>query len=121
MVTTSAGNHSQALAYQAGKLGVPVTVFMPCTAPLVKVSSFRPRGGAREVMERLNSSEDFDCLNLDHIRRVEPIFSSFKSHCRHTALITLFGALFTKLKSSNSVDNFQKPLAECHKKSFIFT
>jgi len=39
VVTTSAGNHSQAMAYQAGKLNIPVTVFMPETAPRVKVNS----------------------------------------------------------------------------------
>ena len=37
VITTSAGNHSQAMAYQGGKLGVPITVVMPIQAPLVKV------------------------------------------------------------------------------------
>ncbi|XP_039274664.2 L-threonine ammonia-lyase-like isoform X1 [Styela clava] len=41
VVTTSAGNHAQAMAFQGGKLGIPVTVVMPKTAPLVKVSSCR--------------------------------------------------------------------------------
>ena len=38
VITTSAGNHAQALAHQGSKLGIPVTVVMPCQAPLVKVS-----------------------------------------------------------------------------------
>lgn len=38
VITTSAGNHAQALAHQGRKLKVPVTVVMPKTAPLVKVS-----------------------------------------------------------------------------------
>ena len=37
VITTSAGNHAQALAYQGSKLGIPVTVVMPVQAPLVKV------------------------------------------------------------------------------------
>lgn len=41
VVTTSAGNHAQAMAFQGGKLGIPVTVVMPKTAPLVKVTSCR--------------------------------------------------------------------------------
>uniref|UniRef100_H2YW48 L-serine ammonia-lyase n=1 Tax=Ciona savignyi TaxID=51511 RepID=H2YW48_CIOSA len=39
VVTTSAGNHAQALAYQGRKLNIPVTVVMPNQAPLVKVNS----------------------------------------------------------------------------------
>lgn len=39
VVTTSAGNHAQALAHQGRKLKVPVTVVMPKTAPLVKINS----------------------------------------------------------------------------------
>nr|XP_002129370.1 uncharacterized protein LOC100178137 [Ciona intestinalis] len=39
VVTTSAGNHAQALAYQGRKLNIPVTVVMPMQAPLVKVNS----------------------------------------------------------------------------------
>lgn len=39
VITTSAGNHAQALAHQGRKLKVPVTVVMPKTAPLVKINS----------------------------------------------------------------------------------
>jgi len=44
VVTTSAGNHSQALTYQGSKLGVPVTVFMPGHTPVVKVESCKNLG-----------------------------------------------------------------------------
>lgn len=37
VITTSAGNHAQAMAYQGGKFNIPVTVVMPKTAPVVKV------------------------------------------------------------------------------------
>ncbi|MDT8369206.1 MAG: threonine ammonia-lyase [Longimicrobiales bacterium] len=38
IVTASAGNHAQAVAYHAQRLGIPCTVVMPETAPLVKVT-----------------------------------------------------------------------------------
>lgn len=36
VIAASAGNHAQALAYHGGKLGVPVVVVMPLSAPIVK-------------------------------------------------------------------------------------
>lgn len=39
VITTSAGNHAQALAYQSLKLGIEATVVMPLQAPIVKVSN----------------------------------------------------------------------------------
>ena len=37
VIAASAGNHAQGLAYHGAKLGVPVTIVMPKTTPLVKV------------------------------------------------------------------------------------
>ncbi len=48
VVTASAGNHAQALAYHGGRLGIPVTVVMPQGAPLTKVTNTR-RYGARVI------------------------------------------------------------------------
>jgi threonine dehydratase len=39
IVTASAGNHAQAVAYHGRRLGIPVTVVMPEHTPLVKVSN----------------------------------------------------------------------------------
>lgn len=44
VVTASAGNHGQALAYHGGRLGIPVTVVMPVMAPLTKVTNTRGYG-----------------------------------------------------------------------------
>lgn len=44
VITMSAGNHAQALAYHARRLGVAATVVMPVTTPLVKVSRTRALG-----------------------------------------------------------------------------
>ena len=43
-IAASAGNHALALSYHVGQLGVPVTVIMPTTAPLVKVNKCRKLG-----------------------------------------------------------------------------
>jgi threonine dehydratase len=42
--TMSAGNHGQALAYHAHRLGVPATVVMPCNTPFVKIEQTRSHG-----------------------------------------------------------------------------
>jgi threonine dehydratase len=44
VVTASAGNHAQAVAYAAGALGVPCTVFMPEAAPIAKLEGARSLG-----------------------------------------------------------------------------
>jgi threonine dehydratase len=50
VVAPSAGNHAQAVAYHAGRLGIAATVVMPENAPLVKVSNTE-RYGARVVQQ----------------------------------------------------------------------
>ncbi len=50
VVTASAGNHAQAVAYHANRLGIPATVVMPETTPLIKVSKTREYG-ANVVMK----------------------------------------------------------------------
>lgn len=44
VVTASAGNHAQAVAYHGARLGVPVEVVMPEHTPLVKVANTRNFG-----------------------------------------------------------------------------
>src|SRR6218665_1950568 len=44
VIAASAGNHSQALAYHAGRLGVPVTIVMPASTPAIKVSKTESHG-----------------------------------------------------------------------------
>lgn len=46
VVTASAGNHAQAVAYHSQRLGIPASVVMPEATPLVKVANAR-RFGAR--------------------------------------------------------------------------
>src|ERR1700704_6401475 len=38
VIAMSAGNHAQALAYHAARLGIPATIVMPVTTPFVKIA-----------------------------------------------------------------------------------
>lgn len=44
LVTSSAGNHAQGVAYAAKELGVKATIVMPVTTPFIKVDSTRNYG-----------------------------------------------------------------------------
>jgi len=44
VIAASAGNHAQGLAYHGKRLGVPVTIVMPNTTPLVKVMQTEGHG-----------------------------------------------------------------------------
>jgi threonine dehydratase len=59
VITASAGNHGQAVAYHASRLGIAVTVVMPEATPLVKVTSAR-RFGAEVVLQGANYDEAAD-------------------------------------------------------------
>ncbi len=48
LITASAGNHAQGVAYAAKKYGVKATVVMPTTTPLIKVN--RTKGYGAEVI-----------------------------------------------------------------------
>ncbi|MCI8398203.1 MAG: threonine ammonia-lyase [Oscillibacter sp.] len=44
LITASAGNHAQGVAYAAQTAGVPATIVMPTTTPLVKVNNTKEYG-----------------------------------------------------------------------------
>ena len=44
VITMSAGNHAQAVAYHASRLGIPSTFVMPVTTPFVKIAATRSHG-----------------------------------------------------------------------------
>src|SRR5688572_4141892 len=56
VVAASAGNHAQAVAFHAGRLGIAATVVMPTAAPLVKIQAARDFG-ARVVLHGQNYDE----------------------------------------------------------------
>src|SRR5882757_6382234 len=44
VIAASAGNHAQGLAYHGARLGIPVTIVMPRTTPMIKVEHTRAFG-----------------------------------------------------------------------------
>jgi threonine dehydratase len=65
VIAASAGNHAQGLSYHGRRLGVPVTIVMPKTTPMVKVMQTESVGGT-VVLE----GESFDEAQA-HARRLE--------------------------------------------------
>ncbi|MFM9977481.1 MAG: threonine ammonia-lyase [Sphingomonadaceae bacterium] len=65
VIAASAGNHAQGLAYHGARLGVPVTIVMPQTTPMVKVMQTEGHG-ATVVLE----GETFDAAYA-HARLLE--------------------------------------------------
>jgi len=56
VVAMSAGNHAQAVAYHAGRLGVSATIVMPKNTPFVKITNTQ-KLGATVVLDGMNLSE----------------------------------------------------------------
>jgi threonine dehydratase len=44
VIAMSAGNHAQAVAYHATRLGIPSTIVMPVTTPFVKIEATQAHG-----------------------------------------------------------------------------
>ncbi|MBV1689157.1 threonine ammonia-lyase [Novosphingobium sp. G106] len=65
VIAASAGNHSQGLSYHGTRLGIPVTIVMPKTTPVVKVMQTEAVGG-KVVLE----GESFDEASA-HARKLE--------------------------------------------------
>ncbi|HSL69954.1 MAG TPA: threonine/serine dehydratase, partial [Longimicrobiales bacterium] len=65
VVTASAGNHAQAVAYHCHRLGIQATVVMPEETPLIKISNTR-RHGARIVLHGSNLAD-----SMVEARRIE--------------------------------------------------
>src|SRR6266567_3287558 len=56
VIAMSAGNHAQAVAYHASRLGIPATIVMPVTTPFVKVKATEAYG-AKVLLEGESVSE----------------------------------------------------------------
>jgi threonine dehydratase len=56
VIAMSAGNHAQAVAYHAARLGIPATIVMPVTTPFVKVDATKSCG-AEVVLDGESLSE----------------------------------------------------------------
>lgn len=56
VITASAGNHGQAVAFHAQRLGIPATVVMPVNTPIIKVQNTE-RSGAHALLQGANFDE----------------------------------------------------------------
>ena len=66
VVAMSAGNHAQAVAYHARRLGIPATIVMPETTPLVKAENTRAHGA--EVVLRGETLVESAIVAADLVR-----------------------------------------------------
>ncbi len=67
LITVSAGNHAQAVAWAAGQVGAPCAVVMPDDAPQSKVDAVKSYGG--EVIFHNDRATLFDKLNEEKDKR----------------------------------------------------
>ncbi len=72
LVTASAGNHAQAVAYHASRLGIRAEIWMPLTTPLVKVSSTQSHG-AEVVLHGTGFDETYEA-SLERCRERQATF-----------------------------------------------
>ena len=63
VIAASAGNHSQAVAYHASRLGVPAVIVMPASTPTIKVSQTESHGA-----EVILFGEMFDDAQAEALR-----------------------------------------------------
>src|SRR3979411_1226346 len=56
VIAMSAGNHAQAVAYHAARLGIPATIVMPVTTPFVKIEATQAYG-AQGVLDAESGAE----------------------------------------------------------------
>jgi len=72
LVTASAGNHAQAVAYHASRIGLRAEIWMPLTTPLVKVSSTQSHG-ADVVLHGTSFDETYEA-SLERCRERQATF-----------------------------------------------
>ncbi|MGH9451440.1 MAG: threonine ammonia-lyase [Terriglobia bacterium] len=66
VITASAGNHAQGVAYHASKLGIAAHIVMPLATPLVKVTATRNYGA-----EVILHGDNYDEAHAEAARRCE--------------------------------------------------
>src|SRR6266513_2196456 len=66
VISCSAGNHAQGIAYHAASLEIPATIVVPLGAPTVKIQNTRRHGAT--VIEGGTSVEEAASLAMDHGR-----------------------------------------------------
>ena len=75
VITASSGNHGQATAYVAGRLGIPAIIVLPEGAPAAKINAARSYGGEVIVGGDFNNPEEIlkKVLAIAQERNLAPI------------------------------------------------
>lgn len=64
VITASAGNHAQGVAFSAARLGVKAVIVVPVTTPQVKVDAVRAHGGP--TVEVIQAGESYSDAYAQH-------------------------------------------------------
>ncbi len=92
VIAASAGNHAQAVAFHAGRLGIRAQICMPLYTPLVKVTATREWGA-----EVILHGENFDEALAEALRRAEAEGLTFLHAFNDEAVIAGQGTLGLEL------------------------
>jgi threonine dehydratase len=68
VIAMSAGNHAQAVAYHAARLGIPATIVMPVTTPFVKVAATKSHGAEVVLHGETISESQSRCEEIQSAR-----------------------------------------------------
>ena len=68
VIAASAGNHSQAVAYHAARLGVPSTIVMPASTPTIKITQTESHGAEVILFGELFDDAYAEALRLSNER-----------------------------------------------------
>ncbi len=89
VVAASAGNHALALSYHGSDLGIPVTVVMPESAPIMKVESCKSFGA--NVMNHGCDLSEAKSFAMNYARRHNMLYINgygipYSSYCTYSLL-----------------------------------
>ncbi|MGH9396708.1 MAG: threonine ammonia-lyase [Terriglobia bacterium] len=94
VITASAGNHAQGVAYHASKLGIAAHIVMPLATPLVKVTATRSYGA-----EVVLHGDNYDEAHAEAVRRCEEHAYTFVHPFDDPAVIAGQGTIGLELLS----------------------
>lgn len=105
LISASAGNFGQALAYAAGRRGSHCMVFAACNANPIKVDAMR-RLGAEVVLV----GEDFDAAKAEAVRYAGAVGAQFVEDGAHAAIAEGAGTIGLELAGAIQPDTVIVPL-----------
>jgi len=79
VVTASAGNHAQAVAFAAGQFGIDCDLFMPRNTPLVKVQSCKNLGG-NVILGGKNYDEAYESAKKHSVESGRKFLNAFNDY-----------------------------------------